>query len=210
MKRLGSAKILLLGVTVFLVLSIVLSVASLYPVATGSNQKSIIIHDSFRLSQNEVFRQGLGAFRGGENLSLTVDSPTVFTKNFAVVTSNTTIYSNLTNQNITHSFIVGPSYYEAVFYSNELNASWINFQVTVEKPQVVYPLGWLNTPAKIMFLISATSALIIILKWAYPRFTEKLGPIPRVTTFNENLPQSLVGSSFDIVGYLASDFGSKF
>ncbi len=172
-KRLDRAKILLLVATMFLVLSVVLSIVSLFPVVTGSNQKNTFIDDSFRLSQNEVYRQGLGAFRHGENISLTVECQTVFMKNFSIVTSNNTIYSNQTNQNITCTFTTGTNYYEVIFYSNDSNASWIHFQATVEKPQVLYPLSWLNTSAKIMFIISTVSALVITLKLTYPKLTEK-------------------------------------
>ena len=70
MKRLGTAKIFLLVAIVFLVLSIVLSVVSLFPIVTGKIKKNVIINDSFRLSQNEVYRQGLGTFHGGENITV--------------------------------------------------------------------------------------------------------------------------------------------
>jgi hypothetical protein len=167
------AKVLLLVATMFLVLSVVLSVVSLFPMVTDNNQKNTIIDYSFRLSQNELYRQGLGAFRQGENISLTVDCQTVFLKNFSVVTSNHVIYSNQTNQNVTYAFTTGPNYYEVIFYSNDSNASWIHFQATVEKPQVLYPLTWLNTSAKTMFIISAASALVITLKLTYPKLKEK-------------------------------------
>ena len=173
MKRLGGAKVFLSVALVFLALSIILSVASLYPEATGNNQKNIIIDNSFRLSQNEVYRQGLGAFRGGENITVTVDCPTSFTKDFSIVTSNTTIYFDSSDQNINYAFTAGPSYYEVAFYSNASNASWVHFLSTVEKPQVLYPFSWLAISAKIMFLLSLGSALIIILKWTYPKITEK-------------------------------------
>jgi hypothetical protein len=174
MKKLGTTKILLLVAIIFLVLSIVLSIGSLFPVATGNTQKVTVIDDSFRLSQNETYRQGLGAFQGGENVSVTVECPTAFMKNFSIATSSTTIYSNLTNLNITASFIADAHYYEVIFYSNAQNASWVHFQATVEKPQVLYPLSWLNASAKIMFLLSAAAAMIITLKWVLPKLTEKL------------------------------------
>ena len=78
MNKLSLAKIILLVATVFLVLSIVLSVVSLFPVVTGNNQKVTIINDSFKLSQNEVYRQGLGTFHGGENISVRVDCQNSF------------------------------------------------------------------------------------------------------------------------------------
>ena len=178
MKRLDTAKILLLVAIAFLVLSIVLSVVSLFPVVTDSNQKVTVINDSFRLSQNEVYRQGLGAFHGGENITVTVNCPTAFMKNFSIVTSSGPRYANSSNINIAYSFTAGADYYEAIFYSNAPNASWVHFQVTVEKPQILFPLSSLTASAKIMFLLSLGSAMLIILKWALPKRTEKLETTP--------------------------------
>ncbi len=192
MKRLGWAKSLLLVAIVFLVLSIVLSTISLYPATTDINKKSTLIDDSFRLSQKEVYRQGLGAFRGGEKISVIVVCPTTFVKNFSIVTSNTTIYSNPTNQNITYSFTAGKNYYEVLFYSNSPNANWIYFQATVEKPQVIYPFSELNTSAKIIFLISAGSALFLIFKLALPRITEKIELSPYPQNINKKFRDRLI------------------
>ncbi|MCL5949222.1 MAG: hypothetical protein M1490_01940 [Candidatus Bathyarchaeota archaeon] len=178
MKRLGSTKILLLVAIAFLVLSIVLSVASLFPVDTDNNQKVTVINDSFRLSQNEVYRQGLGAFKGGETITLTADCQTAFVKNFSIVTSSGPRYANSSNLNITYSFTADAYYYEAIFSSNASNANWVHLQVTVEKPQVLYPLSWLTAPAKIMFLLSLGSAMVIIIELAFPKLTEKLEANP--------------------------------
>src|SRR5450756_143314 len=126
MKGLGTAKILFLIAIVFLVLSIVLSVVSLFPGPPGNNQPVTIRDSSFRLSQNEVYRQGLGAFHGGENITVTVDCPTAFMKNFSIVTSNGLRYANSSNVNIVYSFIADANYSEAIFYSNSPNASWVH------------------------------------------------------------------------------------
>ncbi len=192
MKRLGTTKILLLVAIAFLVLSTVLSVASLFPVVTGNNEKATVVKDSFRLSQNEVYREGLGAFQRGENLTVTVECPTAFMKNFSIVTSNIIIYSNTTNRNITYSFTASPNYYEAVFYSNAANASWIHLQTTVEKTQVLYPLAWLTSSAKIIFLLSAIFALGIILKSAFPKITEKLEVNSHSPTINRTFRNRLL------------------
>jgi len=168
------AKIFLLVSLVFFALSIILSVASFFPVVTGTNQKNTVIDYSFRLSQNEVYRQGIGAFHGGENITVTIECPTSFTKNFSIVNSNSTIYSNALDQNITYSFTAGPNYDEVVFYSKASNASWVHLLATVEKPLVLYPFSWLAFSAKIMFLLSVGATLFILLKWAYPKLTEKL------------------------------------
>lgn len=192
MKRLGTTEILLLVAIAFLVLSTVLSVASLFPVVTGNNEKVTVVKDSFRLSQNEVYREGLGAFQRGENLTVTVECPTAFMKNFSIVTSNIIIYSNTTNLNITYSFTSSPNYYEAVFYSNAANASWIHLQTTVVKAQVLYPLSWLNSSAKIIFLLSAIFALGIILKRAFPKITEKLEVNSHSPTINRTFRNRLL------------------
>ena len=172
------AKIFLLVALVFLALSIVLSVASLFPVVTGNNQKNTVIDYSFRLSQNEMYRQGIGAFHGGENITVKIDCPTSFMKNFSIVNSNATIYSNSVDQNITYSFIAGPNYDEVVFYSNASNSGWVHLIATVQKQQVIYPFSWLATSAKIMFVLSLVSTLIILLKWAYPKLTKRLEDVP--------------------------------
>ena len=97
MNKLSLAKIILLVATVFLVLSIVLSVISLFPIVTGSNQKVTVVEDSFKLSQNEVYRKGLGAFHRGENISVRVGCQNGFMKNFSIVTYNGTRYTNYSN-----------------------------------------------------------------------------------------------------------------
>ena len=86
MKRLGTTKILLLVTIVLLVLSLVLSVLSLFPILTEKSEKTSLFNDSFRLSQNEVYRKGIGTFKGGENISVRVESSTSFSKNFSIVT----------------------------------------------------------------------------------------------------------------------------
>jgi hypothetical protein len=186
------AKTLLLVALVFLALSIVLSVVSLFPVVIANNQKNTVIDYSFRLSQNEMYRQGIGAFHGGENITVTIECPTFFMKNFSIVNSNSTIYSNSVDQNITYSFIAGPNYDEVVFYSNTSNASWVHLLATVEKPQVLYPFSWLATSTKIIFLLSSGSALIILLKWAYPKLTEKLEAMPSSPSFNKTFRNRLL------------------
>jgi hypothetical protein len=174
MNKLSLAKIILLVATVFLVLSIVLSVISLFPVVTCSNQKVTVVKDSFKLSQNEVYRKGLGTFHRGENISVRVDCQNSFMKNFSIVTYNGTRYTNYSNTNIVYSFTAGADYYDAVFSSSSPNASWVHFEVTLEKPQIFFPFSTLTVPTRIMFLLSLVSATIIMLKLDFPKVTEKL------------------------------------
>lgn len=175
MRELGTTKILLLVTIVFLVLSLVLSVLSLFPIVTEKSEKISLFNDSFRLSQNEVYRKGIGTFQGGENISVRVESSTSFSKNFSIVTStNSSFYVNSSNLNISYSFIADPDYYEAIFHSNSPNANWLNFQVTAEKPQSLHPYSWIATPAKISFLLSLGASMLIIIKLAFNKRTEKL------------------------------------
>ena len=58
------AKILLGVALVFLVLGVCFGLASIYPVDTGEVQSKTIIDNEFHLGENEVRRQGLGAFQG--------------------------------------------------------------------------------------------------------------------------------------------------
>jgi hypothetical protein len=174
MKGMGTSKILLLVTIVFLVLSILLSVLSLFPIVTENSQKTLLFNDSFRLSQNEVYRKGIGTFQGGENISIRVESSTMFSKNFSIVTNtNSSFYVNSSNLNVTYSFTADPDYYEAIFHSNSPNANWVNFQVTAEKPQSLHPYSVITTPAKIMFLLSLGSAMMIIIKVTFNKRTEK-------------------------------------
>jgi hypothetical protein len=116
MKGLGTTKILLLVTIVFLVLSLVLSVLSLFPIVTENSQKTLLIDDSFRLSQTEVYRKGIGTFQGGENVSIRVESSKSFSKNFSIVTNtNSSFYIDSSNLNVSYAFIADPDYYEAIF-----------------------------------------------------------------------------------------------
>jgi hypothetical protein len=175
MKGLGTTKILLLVTIVFLVLSLVLSVLSLFPIVTENSQKTLLIDDYFRLSQNEVYRKGIGTFQGGENISVRIESSTSFSKNFSIVTStNSSFYIYSSNLNVSYAFIAEPDYFEAIFHSNSPNAYWVSFQLTAEKPQVLHPYSMITTPTKIMFLLSLGSAMLIIIKLVFSKRNEKL------------------------------------
>ena len=172
MKRPRIAKMLLYAAILLLVLSIILAVVSLFPIDTGGNQSYVFINDTFRLSPNEIYRQGLGSFHGGENISLLVQCPTAFQKNFSIVfpVSNNLItysglrYSNFTQSNITYSFTAGNAYYEAVFSSASPNAGTVHFQASVQEPKTLFPYSWLTEPSKILFLLSLGLAMLVMLK----------------------------------------------
>ncbi len=167
MKR-PSNRILLFVAIVALALSAVLGIISLFP--GGSH--SYTSKSTFTLSPNETYTQGLGAFHGGENITLLVQSPTYFQKNFSimdpiidyVLTINSLNYSIAADQNITHSFIAQPNYYEAVFVSESPSPAVINLSVSVQEPNVTAPYSWLNEPSKILFFASLASAMLVTLK----------------------------------------------
>ena len=131
-------------------------------------------------------------------------------KNFSIVTYNGTRYTNSSNTNIAYSFTAGADYYDAVFSSNSPNASWVHFEVTVEKPQVLFPFSTLTAPARIMFLLSLGSATIIILKLAFSKSHRKIRKKAASTDYKQNLPKSPAGSCYFIIGALALSFSGKF
>jgi hypothetical protein len=167
MKRPSLAKAVLLAAVVVLVLSVALAVVSLYPKTTGANQSTSLIDNTFNLSPNETYRQGLGSFDGGENISLSVSSNSAFQKNFSIITYNGMRFSNSTDLDVAYWFTAGADYYEAVFVSNSSNAGTVHFQVNVQEPKTVYPYSWLNESSKIIFLTSLSVVMLVLLKFVF-------------------------------------------
>jgi hypothetical protein len=192
MKRLGTAKTFLFVTILLLVLSIALAVISLFPIATGNSQSSIIINDSFKLSQNEVRRHGLGTFHGGENISLLVESPTAFVKNFSIITYNGLRYSNFTSLDVAYTFTAGADYYEAVFFSNASNAGTMHFEVTVQQQKLLFPFSWLTAPAKILFLLSLGSAMLVVLKLVFSKQAKLQENPPSLSSLNPTNRRRLI------------------
>jgi len=188
--KIDTRKSLFLFTAILLLLSISLSVLSLFPNSTGNNQSAIIIDNPFRLRQNETYRQGLGAFHGGENITLSVQCPNEFMKNFSIITYDGPEYVNSSNQNLTYTFTADMDYYEASFYSNSPNADWVNFKVTVQKPEEHFPYSWLSIPAKTLFLFGLTLAIIAFIKFGSPS---------KLTSQTENKTFSLSLKQFDRV-----------
>jgi len=168
-----STKVLLLIAITVLVMSVVLATVSLFPKESGGNQSTVLLNDTFQLGPNETYMEGLGSFRGGENVSLSVQCPTAFEKNFSIIfptrpyffiiTSNMD-YSVLTQSNITYSFVAQANYYEASFVSDSPNVGTVHFQVSAQEPQSTLPYSWLNEPSKIVFLLSLALTILIMLK----------------------------------------------
>ncbi|MGD0644906.1 MAG: hypothetical protein ABSA75_08390 [Candidatus Bathyarchaeia archaeon] len=172
MKRF-STKVLLFTALIVIALSIVLATISLFPRSSGGNQPYVLVNNTFQLSPNETYKQGLGSFHGGENISISVQCPTTFQKKFSIVFPTRPDYliidsgsdfSILTQSNITYSFTAGANYYEAVFVSDSLNVGTVHFQASVQEPNVIFPYSWLNEPSKIAFLLSLGLAMLALLE----------------------------------------------
>ena len=169
MRQHGWAKILLLVAIAFLVLSIVLSIGSLFPASSGTQSK-ILINDTFNLGPNETYTQGLGSFQNGENMSLIIQYPTGFQENlfFSLKFPSATdfvktdtgymqndskaYFSILTKSNVTYITYNNTiaNYYEAVFVSNATKSNVVHFQGFVEEPKTFYAFFWLNETSKII------------------------------------------------------------
>jgi len=168
----SATKILLFAAFLFIALSIILSTVSLYTVPVkGGVQTRVLINDTFQLSPNETFRQGLGSFYGGENITVEVQSSPSFQKNFSlmlplsndILLIKTGISYSSTQPNFTYSFIASPDYYDAVFTSASAPGT-IHLQVIEQKPKVAYPYSWLNEPSEILFMASVVGAILLALK----------------------------------------------
>ena len=164
MKQLPRPKIFLCGFLLLLVLSVVIAVVSLYPAATDDAETSVIIDESFRLTPLEMRRHGLGSFRGGENISISIHNPTNSPLNFSVATYNGTLYSDVSTADIEYSFTAGADYYEAVFFSSSNTSVEIQLMVSVQELPVLFPFSWLATPAKVLFFFSLGSIMLLLLK----------------------------------------------
>src|SRR5208283_4457260 len=169
-----STKVLLIIFITVLLLSVVLATVSLFPRNSGSNQSYSLVNDTFQLSPNETYMEGLGSIRSGENVSLSVQCPTAFEKSFSIlfptrpyffIINSSVDYSVLTQSNITYSFIVSAAnYYEAVFVSDSPNVGTVHFQVSAKEPNNSFPYSWLNEPSKIVFLLSLALTIVVMLK----------------------------------------------
>jgi hypothetical protein len=172
MKLLSIVKLLLLIILAFLVLSLSLAEVSLFPTNIGGTRSHVLINDTFALSPNETYKQGIGSFQGGENISFLIQSPTVFQKNFSINYPNSTYmllssgssFSISTKSNITYSFIADDNYFEAVFTDSSKISGVIHFQVTVREPATVFAYSWLTPISKTMFITSLSLIILLTLK----------------------------------------------
>ena len=175
MKSFGTAKLLLFIAISLLVLSVSLGAASLFPIQKSGNPSivlanKVLINDTFRLSPNETYRQGLGSFHGGENISLLIQNPPNsiqnFSFNFSILAINGSIYSTLINSEVNYNFTAGAYYYDAVF-SDSTNSGIIHFQATFQKPEFRALSLVLNEISKILFLLSIVLSIILVLKTVF-------------------------------------------
>jgi hypothetical protein len=167
MKQFVTSKNLLFGFMLLLALSVVIAVVSLVPAgpqnATISADNSFSITDvSFVVTPLEIRRHGLGSFRGGENISISISNPEHSPFNFSVETYNGTCYSTTSTGDIEYSFTAEPEYYEVVFFSE--STIEIHLAVSAQEPTVLFPFSWLNTPAKVLFFFSLGSVMLLLLK----------------------------------------------
>jgi len=179
MKR-SVTQILFFSAMFFIALSISLATVSLYTIPEkGSIHTSVLANDNFQLTPNETYRQGLGSFYGGENITLEVQSSPSLQKNFSlmlplsndVLLIKTGISYNTTQPNFTYSFIASPDYYDAVFTSASHSSGTVHFQAVEQKPAVIYPYSWLNEASEILFIASLSAALIIASKIVLPQLS---------------------------------------
>ena len=164
MRKLAVPNVFLFGAMVLLALSVVIAVVSLYPVATGDQETHVIIDDSFRLTPLEMRRHGLGSFQGGENISISIRNTANSPINFSIVAYNGMRYSNVSTADIEYSFTAGADYYGVVFFTDSDAANELQFEVSVQKPKVIFPFSWLTTPAKALFFFSLGSIMLLLLK----------------------------------------------
>jgi hypothetical protein len=164
MKQLAVTKVLLFAVLLLLTLSVVLAVVSLYSVPTHEKETQVIIDDSFRLTPLETLRYGLGSFQEGANISVSVRKAEAWYFNFSIQTYNGTQYSTRSTTDIDYSFTAATNYYDAVFFNNSTDVPEVRFTASVQKPKVLFPFLWLNTPAKILFFLSLGSVVLLLLK----------------------------------------------
>lgn len=173
-KRLATTKILLSVVLLLLVISVILSLLSIFPISSVNNETRVIIDDYFKLSPSETLRHGLGSFRGGENISISVGETANKPINFSIITYGGTLYSNASESSLEYSFIASTDYYETVFICQPGTVSEISFKVTVQDPQVLFLFSWLATPAKILFFSSWACLTLILSKFVYDGSSESV------------------------------------
>jgi hypothetical protein len=156
---------LLIVCVVLLSISVGLGVISFFPVPNGESKSSIIINDRFNLTFQEIYRQGIGAFHGGENITILISQNSENLINFTLLTYGGPQYSEASRTDIAYVFVANQDYYEAVFCTNITEKTLpISLQVTVQKPDASFPFSGLSDFAKTLFIISLTIGTIYFVK----------------------------------------------
>ncbi len=176
-----AGKVLIVGALLFLVLGVILSVVSFLPSLPSGTQAATIIDSAFTLTPKETYREGLGSFHGGENITLNINVANSSPVNFTLLTYSGPRYTNTTIGNITYSFAAGADYYEAMFLAGPTTSTGVHFEVSVEKPAVNYSFAWLATPAKALFLASWAILLLAIFEPLLKSNSEPKAETPRQT-----------------------------
>ena len=192
MERYGRTKLALFVALIVLTLSVVLAVVSLFPTYTGNTQSRVLVNSTFTLSPNEIYRQGLGSFRGGENISVLIQSPTIFVRNFSILTYNGSHYTVSSSSDIAYTFKAGADYYDAVFTSVSSSAGEIHFQTSVQQPQATFSYSWLNEPAKTLFILSSTAVIVVILKIVFSNFYSFNTSKPALPTVSKKIQRYIL------------------
>lgn len=154
MRRSGLKSSLLRILEMLLLVSVILCLLSLYPLQNNINEKRMIIDDSFRLTSNEVLHYGLGAFRGGENISILIEKQTMTPVNFSVVTYGKVHFMQEVGKSLNYSFVASTDYYEAYFEAGPQTNDRVSFKVLVESLEESSPFAFLSLPAKLSFFFS--------------------------------------------------------
>jgi hypothetical protein len=171
--RASLLKAFLIVATALLVLSVALAIVSIFPVQNGQMQNSVLLDESFHLSSMETRRQGLGSFHGGENLTVNIQGDPGYLKNFSVITYSAKNFTYQSTGDINFSFFAGADYYEAVFYCLPGTSGNVHLTVNVSKPAATFPYSSIGTPAKILFAVSLSAIMLIMLKSAVSQNTKK-------------------------------------
>ncbi len=192
MQRIGKTKLVLIVGVIVLILSVILAVISLYPINTGEYQNKVLVNSTFTLSAHETYSQGLGSFRGTENISVLVQSPTVFARDFSIRSYNGSLFNVSSSSNFSYSFIAGADYYDAVFTGISADNGKIHFQASFTQPKAIFPYSWLDQPAKIIFVASLIAVILVLLKIILANFSNFNPSKPSLPSISEKTKRYLL------------------
>jgi hypothetical protein len=157
----------------FIWLGVLLALISIFPVFSSEIKTIKVIDDTFNLTRSETLRYGMGSFRGGETISVSVDKSSSGPLNFSILTYNDPYYTNSSTENIYYSYVATANYYEASFFSPSNDLIEINFEVSVQKNQISYPFELLNSAAILLFLFGIALVILILLRSHIPFSLDK-------------------------------------